>query len=187
MEQLVILIVVGVIAFINWLIKRSAEVREQREIDRRLAEQGGRQRVGSDDTLVRPTPVARPIGEAEQEAEHEMQESMRCLMQAFGMSEDEKPVFEAAPAPPPMPTPKPKPVVVKQPKVRQAKLRPFKVPQVTASAYTPTSTAAAPRKKNVPSVTTIPQSPWKQRLAQSKSVREAIVLSEILRSPKALS
>jgi len=196
MEQLVLLIIVGVVSLIHWFIKRSNEMRERQEINRCLAEQGGdrpRGKILQDyagheafDTSTQQT---------EQGAGQEIQESMKRLMRAFGMEEDEirntpeTPVSEAPPLPSaaaPVES-KQSRAVAKRPTVRQGKLRSFKVPKITAFAHTPAAVAVVPgTTRTAPSVTTATQSPWKQRLAQPQSIREAIVFAEILGSPRAL-
>lgn len=197
MEQLVILIIVGVVGLIQWLIKRSNEMRERQEIDRRLAEQGGdrpRGKVLQD--YAGHEAFETNTQQAEQDAGQEIQESMKRLMQAFGMSEEEvrevpeTPVFVEPPLPAAAPvTSKQSRAEAKQPKVRQGRLRSFKVPKIAAPAFahTPAAVAVVPGTTRIaPSVTTTAQSPWKQRLAQPQSVREAIVFAEILGSPRAL-
>ncbi len=106
MEQLVLLLVIAAISLVNWLIERSAKLREQRRLQKESANRG------QPDAFEEP-----PVPEAS--AREELEEHMRRVMESFGMPvEDPKPVFEepppalvfrepAAPPPPPIPAPRP--------------------------------------------------------------------------------
>ena len=78
MEQLVILLLIALISFINWLVKKSAERREARKREK-AADQGV-------ESLPRPSaPPALP------EAEPEI--SMRRLREALGLPRDVEPTL----------------------------------------------------------------------------------------------
>ena len=106
MEQLVLLLVIAAISLVNWLIERSAKLREQRRLQKESANRG------EPESFEKP-PVAEPS------AREELEEQMRRVMESFGMPvEEPKPFFEktapvlvleepAAPAPPPLPVPRP--------------------------------------------------------------------------------
>ena len=51
MEQLVILLVIGIISLVNWLMQRSAEIREQRKAEA--------ERLGQDPVLLQLVGLAR--------------------------------------------------------------------------------------------------------------------------------
>ena len=106
MEQLVLLLVIAAISLVNWLIERSAKLREQRRLQKESANRG------QPDSFEEP-----PLPETS--AREELEEHMRRVMESFGMPVDQpKPVFEkpapvmvfeepAAPPPPPLPVPRP--------------------------------------------------------------------------------
>ncbi len=108
MEQLVLLLVIAAISLVNWLIERSAKLREQRRLQKESANRG------QPDSFEEP-----PLPETS--AREELEEHMRRVMESFGMPvEEPKPVFEtpapvvvfeepAAPPPPPLPVPRPNP------------------------------------------------------------------------------
>jgi hypothetical protein len=84
MEQLVLLVIIGLISLINWLMQRSAQMREKRKLER-----GGLDgQVGP--SIEVPEPAGRP--------EEDPDESMRRLMEALGIPSVEE---EPEPAPPP--------------------------------------------------------------------------------------
>ncbi len=105
MEQLVLLLVIAAISLVNWLIDRSAKLREQRRLQKESANRG------EPDSFEEP-----PLPEAS--AREELEEHMRRVMESFGIPvEEPKPVFEspapvvvfeepAAAPPPPLPAPR---------------------------------------------------------------------------------
>ena len=93
MEQVVILVFIGLVSLVNWLIKRSADLREKRkqEESRTGIPEGNPwlspQENNSPETL-RPRPAADPAA------------GMRKLMEALGIPpEDQPPVVAHAPEP----------------------------------------------------------------------------------------
>ena len=187
MEQLVILLVIGAISLANWLIKRSAELREKRKFE------------GKD----RPVPAR---SERRPEEEADPGESMRKLMEALGLPVEEPPPKlprrEAPPvpiepsAPPPLPQSPP-----------TARRRTPAVPATPSPATAPMAEAAAFEKKLEnyareveaarkilslsparPAVKAAQQKSGRYRklLSSQASARDAIVLAEILGTPKAL-
>jgi hypothetical protein len=154
MEQVVILVIIGLISLVNWLIQRSAELREQRKLERNL--QGIPE---GNPFLPNDAPVAEP-------PRKDPAEEMRKLMEALGVDVEEgsplreQPVLppKIPPLPafePPLPLPKPKPPSAKRPVHKAAPL-----PAHPASALSAT-------------------------LRSRSSVRQAIILREILGPPKA--
>jgi hypothetical protein len=105
MEQLVLLLVIAAISLINWLIERSAKLREQRRLQKESAKRG--QAAPEEEPTV-----------PEVSAREELEEHMRRVMESFGLPvEQPKPVFEkpapvmvfeepVVPPPPPLPVPR---------------------------------------------------------------------------------
>jgi len=102
MEQLVILVIIGLISLVNWLVQRSSEIREQRKLER---EQQG-------------VPEGNPFLSSEEKStgpvRKDPSEEMRRLMEVLGVPVEEPP-REAA-APPQLP---PAPVFVTAPSRRK--------------------------------------------------------------------
>ena len=161
MEQLVIIAIIGLISLVNWVMKRSAEIREQRKLER--------QRLGipeGDPFHPAPHPAENPA--APRRSADDSSPDMRRLMEALGLppAEEElppRPVVRETAALPPLPayrppaTPKPH----------------FQSPGTRAAAIPP---AAA-----------VPGSPLDAALRSHDGIRQAIVLREILGPPKALA
>lgn len=103
MEQLVLLLVIAAISLVNWLIERSAKLREQRRREKEASNQG------------QPPPVSLP-NFPEPSPREEIEDQMRRMLESFGLPvEDPKPipqktepvfVFEE-PIAPPLPPPRP--------------------------------------------------------------------------------
>ena len=157
MEQLVIIAIIGLISLVNWVMKRSAEIREQRKLER--------QRLG--------IPEGDPFHPAENPAAphrsaDDSSPDMRRLMEALGLppAEEELPprpvVREASPALPPLPAYRPP----STPKPR------FQSPGTRAPATPPAVVSG---------------SPLDAALRSHDGIRQAIVLREILGPPKALA
>ena len=105
MEQLVLLLVIAAISLVNWLIERSAKLREQRRREKEASNPG------------QPPPVSSP-NFPEPSPREEIEDQMRRMLESFGLPvEDPKPipqknepvfVFEepiAPPLPPSSPLP----------------------------------------------------------------------------------
>lgn len=105
MEQLVLLLVIAAISLVNWLIERSAKLREQRRREKEASNQGQLPPVSSP-SFPEPSP------------REEIEDQMRRMLESFGLPvEDPKPipqkpepvfVFEE-PIAPPLPPPRPLP------------------------------------------------------------------------------
>jgi hypothetical protein len=103
MEQLVLLLVIAAISLVNWLIERSAKLREHRRREKEASNQG------------QPPPVSTPSF-PEPSPREEIEDQMRRMLESFGLPvEDPKPipqktepvfVFEE-PIAPPLPPPRP--------------------------------------------------------------------------------
>jgi hypothetical protein len=188
MEQLVILVVIGLISLVNWVMQKAAEKREaagQKRTVRREVKREARRNVY---TQPAPDPTARRAP-AERDP-------FKDLMDALGLPSDETPpgpvVAEPAyieeeefasleaPAPPPLP----KPTATK--------------PRGRAAAWHPPARGAQPdeKMKQLASafVALDDASPetWRggnvrSLLANSSSQRKAVILSEILGTPRGLA
>jgi hypothetical protein len=103
MEQLVLLLVIAAISLANWLIERSAKLREKKRLQKESARDG------------QPEPAASEELAREPAAREELEEHMRRMMESFGFPvEETRPlqetpvpvvVFEQPVAPPPPPLP----------------------------------------------------------------------------------
>ena len=188
MEQLVILVVIGLISLVNWVMQKAAEKREaagQKRTVRREVKREARRNVY---TQPAPDPTARRAP-AERDP-------FKDLMDALGLPSDETPpgpvvaesdYFEEeefssleAPAPPPLPKP------------------PSTKPRGRAAAWHPPARGAQPdeKMKQLASafVALDDASPetWRggnvrSLLANSSSQRKAVILSEILGTPRGLA
>ncbi|GAB4169176.1 MAG: hypothetical protein Fur0032_07640 [Terrimicrobiaceae bacterium] len=171
MEQLVLLLIIGAISLINWLLQRSAELREKRKAER--AAQAGE--LGSP-----PPPVTGPPPVL---SEPDPSESMRKLMEALGLPVESPP---PARVPPPIPTaheelipepvlfvPEPEIPVVKVSRPAENPLPRFEKPVKTVPAVSESHTSASSGR-------------FRAILATPGGVRDAIVLAEVLGKPLAV-
>jgi hypothetical protein len=160
MEQLVILVVIALISFINWIIQRSAELREKRKLERKnLGIPDANPYHQSEAPEARPAlPPQKPVDPAAE---------MRKLMEALGIPLEEEPpppvVHREQPPPLPEPPAPPKPLVIPGPRVA---VSPPAVP-----------VPAAPKHS----------SPLAAALRSQNDLRKAIILREILGPPRALA
>lgn len=163
MEQVVIIVIIGLISLVNWVLKRSAEIREERKKEReRLGiPEGDPYHQGSEKHVkpeTAPTPPAAPS------------DDMRRLMEALGIPVEEEPP----------PTPKP---VVRH--AEPAALPPL--PAFQPPAARPKPRIEKPAEKIQPRHEAAPASPLSLALRSHDGIRQAIVLREILGPPKALA
>lgn len=159
MEQLILILIIALISFINWLFKKSAEAREKRKLERQAMEGGeSLERVGE------PEPDSRGSIDPD--------DSMRRLMEALGLPQDTPPppIPQQAPAPPPLPQ-IPQFAEDPAPLARSSRV----VPVARQSRTTP----PAPKPKPA-------ASPLRELLAAPDGLRKAVILSEILGAPKSL-
>jgi hypothetical protein len=163
MEQLVILVLIGLISFIQWLIKQSAELREKKKQAERAA-------MGGEKLRQHPEP-SEPVAPRETVSGDE---AMRRLMEALGLPpENEPPVVVSQPEPPVQPPPLPMPVIREVPVFREAVpvFRPDPPPPRQVRRAQPAPSEAADR---------FPE------FASAATLRRAIILREILGPPRAL-
>jgi len=160
MEQVVIIAIIGLISLVNWAVKRSAEIREERKLER--------QRLGiPEGDPFHPAPHQAENPESQHRPVIAPSPDMRRLMEALGLppEEEELPprpvVREAPPALPPLPAYRP----TVSPKPR------FQNPDTRAAAIPP---AAA-------------DSPLSAALRSHDGIRQAVILREILGPPKAFT
>ncbi len=169
MEQLVILLLIALISFINWLVKKSAQLREARKREQGAAKTG--------DSL-RSEPSRAP------EAEPEI--SMRRLREALGLPDEAQPpalpkrMEQRVPqplAPPPLPPalPPARPVVSHISLTpAHAEYRFIEMPhRVGKPSHSRVEVAVSPSR-------------IRELLGSPGGLRDAVVLSEILGPPKCL-
>jgi len=181
MDQLVLLVIIGLISLINWVMQKAAEKREQAKLDRAERE------AGKQSVYRQPPPQKRV---AERRARSPQQDPLKDLMDALGLpaetvlprpiaqrpapeAQEEFASLESAPPPVPQPAPaapKPRwqPSSVRRPDEKTARL---------ASAFAAQEKTSAEISKPA-AVRTL--------LADRASRRNAVILAEILGQPKAL-
>lgn len=165
MEQLVIIAIVGIISLVNWLIKRSAEIREERRLERK------RQGFPEGDPF-HAKEVEDDGDSAPQVAPAGNQSDIRRLLEALGLpvdgeiSADKEEIPQARPFTPSTPPPPPPPLP--QPLTKSAPPRSEKP-----------ETPVPPRPKSGKS--------FARALHSQEAIRQAIVLREILGPPKAFT
>lgn len=165
MEQLIFLAIIALISFVNWLMQRSAELREKKKLERQRSGQSG-------ESPYRPHPIQEnhEVESAPSPAAPDPAADMRRLMEALGLPlEEEAP--RTAPAPPPLPTFEEVPAALEAPRPI-----PTFVPPPRA---TPAAALATPIQRPAP--------PMLRTLQTRDGLRQAIVLREILGPPKALA
>ena len=179
MEQLVLLAIIGLISLVNWVLQKAAEKREQaqsRRVERREVKQETRRNV-----YTQPTPA---VSERRRPAGAE-RDPFKDLMEALGLpSEDELPAPVTASsrpveenefsswedvAPPPLPKP-----------VWQAPPRPKKPDRKTAQLA---SAFAAVEEQ----MDNFYGSQMRDLLGSREAQRQAIILAEILGTPRGLT
>jgi hypothetical protein len=159
MEQLVLILIIALISFVNWLFKKSAELREKRKLERHAMEGGA---VPSQ--AEEPPPAS---------AQGDPDESMRRLMEALGLPQDEAPppVIRRESSPPPLP---PQPVFEAPPSPVATPVPASLPPRLVRSASVP-----VPTRRSTPS-------PLRELLTSPEGLKKAIMISEILGKPKSL-
>ena len=171
MEQLVILLLIALISFINWLVKKSSQLREARK-----REQGGAKSAES----LRSEPPPPP------EAEPEI--SMRRLREALGLPDEAQPpalpkrMEQRVPPPtPPAPPPLPPPLPPARPAISHVSLAPVHEEyRFIGMPHRP----GKPARSKVE--VTVSPSRIRELLNSTGGLRDAVVLSEILGPPKCL-
>lgn len=195
MEQVILLLVIGLISLVNWMIQKSAEARKKRQMQERI------------DRGEEPSqPVAQrrhdPYDE-EPESEGDPAENMRRLMEALGLPLEDAPPQPAQrqqTSPPPLPA-QPREMMQPPPLVRTVREMEERGEMPVHRQPTPVAATPAQRPKlhdwqrkaakaleasaAAEASHTVKPSRARQMLRQPDSIRDAIILSEILGKPKA--
>lgn len=173
MEQLIFILIIALIGFVNWLIQKSNELREQRKLERQRQAQAGRE------TIYAPEPE-----EAEPqvfEAKDFEEEAARRLREALGLPEESefpRPVRRVEP--PPVPEPVFLPPVVVEKAVPVVVIPP---PRDEEGPEKPVLHRRF-RKVAVPEPVKSEPSQLRRLLASRGGLRDAVLLAEILGSPR---
>lgn len=196
MEQVILLLVIGLISLVNWMIQKSAEARKKRQMQERI-----------DRGEVEPSqPMAArryDRSEEEPETEGEPAENMRRLMEALGLPLEDappQPVQRQHTTPPPLPT-QPREMMQPPPLVRTVREMEARGEMPVHRQSTPVAATPAQRPKlhdwqrkaakaleasaAAEASRTVKPSRARQMLRQPESIRDAVILSEILGKPKA--
>ncbi len=184
MEQLVILLIIGLISLVNWILQKAAEKREAAQVKREAVRGERRESRRNIYTERAPAPEARPS-----------QDPFKELMEALGLPAEETPppvarramdleeeefVSLEEPAAPPVPKPE-----VTRPRAKAATwyppargAQPDDKTKQLASAFAALDDASPQtwRGGNVRSL-----------LASPAAQRKAVILSEILGTPRGLA
>jgi hypothetical protein len=185
MEQLVILIIIGLISLVNWVMQKAAEKREAAELKR--VEKRETKREAKRNIYTQPAPAARPVARRASPARDPFKE----LMDALGLPSDEMP---------PHPVARPAQVFEEEEFASVEETAPPPVPQVLAEKKTPRWQAPAvqrPDEKTArlasafASVEEEPEpvyrgSSLRGLLSGRDAQRKAVVLAEILGTPRGL-
>lgn len=180
MEQLVVLIVIGLISLVNWILQKAAEKREAAQMKREAGRVERREARRNIYTERPPTPEARPA-----------QDPFKELMEALGLPAEEAPpvarrmmepeVFEEEefvsleePTPPPV-------SVIERAPAWQAPKRPQQPDRKTAELAS--AFAAVEQKSSSP----VLGANIRNFLTGRDAQRKAVVLAEILGTPRGLA
>ncbi len=157
MEQLVILVLIGLIGLVNWLVQRSAEIRERRKEERKS------QGIPEGNPFQPPeSPAPSPKDPAKE---------MRRLMEALGVpieESEEEPTPQFVAPPRVLPAVTPPPIFAPPPARKNRPRQQSSIPK-PVQARLPASLSPAVLKA----------------VRSHESIRQAIVLREILGPPKA--
>lgn len=197
MEQVILLLVIGLISLVNWMIQKSAEARKKRQMQER-ADRG---------ELEPSHPMAASRydrNDEEPETDGDSAENMRRLMEALGLPLEDappQPVPRQQTTPPPLPA-QPREMMSQPSLVRTVRemeergempVHRQPAPVVTAPAQRPKlhdwqrkAAKALEASAAVEASRTVKPSRARQMLRQPESIRDAIILSEILGKPKSL-
>lgn len=159
-QKLVLIVIIGLISLVNWVMKRSAQIREERKRERELLGipegdpfHSAPHQDESPASQPRPSDGSSP--------------DMRRLMEALGLPSDdeEAPPVDRNPAAPAAlpPLPAYRPPAARKPR------------------------AEIPGTRAVPPAAVTPVSPLAAALRSHEGIRQVIVLREILGPPKALA
>lgn len=165
MEQLVLLLIIAAISLVNWLIEKSAKLREEKRLEK-LRRERGQQQYGFPREAAQPPP--QPLPEPVPAAPSRTQEELRRMLESMGFPIEEG---EQAPPPPlPRAEPTPEPAFPAEPAPAIPEIR-----------------QPAPRQRTLPAKTaTRRPNPWAEKLRTHEGFREAFALREIIGPPRCL-
>ena len=178
MEQLVILIFIGAISLVNWLIKRSGEIREQKRLRQKLYGDS----LPTDDTAAHSFD---PQRNTDSPSAENVPDGMRKLMEALGIElADEEP----RPVTLPQQTPKPQNIepASHKPDTSKSKRSDFRSKLAKFEKSIASATPIQPRAPLITASRTssdavsAPSSRISALLRNPSSLRDAIILREIL-------
>lgn len=178
MEQLVLLLIIGLISLVNWVMQKAAEKREQAKLERAGKREGGRS--------IYTQPVPRP--EVARRPQAPGQDPFKELMDALGLPSDQPPpVVGRRPepeeefasleesAPPPVP-----------PQVAPVQVRRWQPPTIRRPDEKTVRLASAFGKLEEKPAAVYRGSKVRDLLANRDSQRQAVILAEILGTPRGL-
>lgn len=189
MEQLVILIIIGAISLINWLLQKSAEHKSKRPPGRSATEEGF-------DGVPAPLESRREPRHEFQQEDHrpvptaDPQAELRRFFEAMGLPLEEEPVrpapitpsFQEPPALPEPPAPiAPAPIA---PVVQPTRARSISPREKVSARYAELAKGFARAEQTTEALPTVD---FHEFLKSPASLRQAIILREILGPPKALA
>lgn len=184
MEQLILLLLFGAIALIQWLVKKSAEMRAERKRERQAQGLGQEEKeVFQDARGVEP-----PAPEQDPDA------SMRRLMEALGLPQEAQPppIPQRPVSPPPLPPApvqrvpeQPMPPVPERSAPRAVERPAFKLPEKPLASASKRFIPVSKSTFSEPPETK-PDFSIRQLLSSPDSMKKAVILSEIIGTPKAL-
>ncbi len=180
MEQLVLLVIIGLISLINWVMQKAAEKREQAQLERQSKREAKRN-IYTQPAPRSPAPARRAASPA--------QDPFKELMDALGLPSEQAPPSVARrevvieeeefasveDAPPPLPQP--------VPETRTPRWQPPTVRRPDANTAQLASAFSAVEEKPA---TVYRASKVRDLLANRDSQRKAVVLAEILGTPRGL-
>ena len=170
MEQLVVLLAIAAISFVNWLIKKSAEQREKR---RRAI----------------PPPIARQDDAAEPATWRAPEEDLRKFMEALGLPPDEPPPRVESWQPPAADfEPEPVRVPAAPPPLPEAAVPVYRPPRINRPSEESLALARRLQARQDPiRAGEIGNSSRVREMLRSPSgLRDAMILKEILAEPKGM-
>jgi hypothetical protein len=172
MEQLVILLLIALISLINWLIKKSAALREARKLEEKMAKTGESPRAA-------PPPKLEPP---------EFEPSLRRLKEALGLPDEALPpalprrtqekIAPAPALPEPPPLPEVRPLVLPRPVVSVRASAALHQGRRVHESHSGRAGSGAASKAGTSRI--------RELLGSPTGLRDAVVLSEILGQPKCL-
>ena len=180
MEQLVLLLIIGLISLVNWVMQKAAEKREQAKLEKAGKRESGRS--------IYTQPGPRPEV-ARRSPQSPAQDPFKELMDALGLPADQPPPVVGRrlepeeefasieePAPPPVPQP-----------VAPVKVQRWQPPAVRRPDEKTARLASAFASVGEKTPSTYRGSNLRELLAGRDAQRKAVVLAEILGTPRGLA